>query len=290
MSKVAIMADTTVQMTKEMADKHNIRLVPLYVVIDGKSYPEVEIDLDWFYGEMPKWKREGRLPTTSAPSVGDFLEAYHELSQQAEAVLDISLSSKFGATFSSAVQAKRLAEKETPHIPFEVFDTLTICVAQMFIALEAAKAAVISKSLPEVKEVASRMVKKVNYLIMSDDLSYLARGGRTHQASGWVGSQISNTMIMEVDAATDGEHKPLERHRTRRQALRRLIEIIGERSGNHRLHLAIIQAGALAEAEELREELFEHFHCVECYFRAALPIVALHGGLGSLKLGWWHED
>ncbi|MFC1938597.1 DegV family protein [Chloroflexota bacterium] len=99
------MADTTVQMTQEMADAHNIRLIPLYVIIDGKSYPENEVDLAQFYALMPKWKEDG-LPPTSAPSAGDFLEAYRELSQRAEAVLDISLSSKFSTTFNSAMQAK----------------------------------------------------------------------------------------------------------------------------------------------------------------------------------------
>ena len=94
------MTDTTSAMTKEIAEKNNIRLVPLYVIIDGKSCPENEIDLHWFYEQLPRWKEEDKPPTTSAPAIGDFLEAYRELSQKAEAVLDICLSSKFSATFS----------------------------------------------------------------------------------------------------------------------------------------------------------------------------------------------
>ena len=69
------MTDTTVQMTQQIADKHDIRLVPLHVIIDGKSYPENDIDLNWFYRQMPEWKRQGKLPMTSAPSAGEFLEA-----------------------------------------------------------------------------------------------------------------------------------------------------------------------------------------------------------------------
>jgi len=289
-NKVAIMTDTASQITKELADEYNIKLVPLHIIIDGESYPETEVDVDWFYGKILEWKREDKLPTTSSPSVGDFLKAYRELSPKVEAVLNISLSSRFGAIFNSALQAKKIAAEETPGIPFEVVDSLTTSVAQRFVAIEAAKAAASGKSLSEILEVTNIMIRKVNYLILSDDLSYLAKGGRTHQASQWVGSKIRNSVIMEVDASTGGEHKPLNRYRTRRQALKRLIEIVQERSSNHKLHAAVIHANAPAEAEELKAELLSHFHFVEFYLSLALPIVAIQGGLGSLKLGWWHDD
>lgn len=290
MSKVAVMTDTTVQMTQDAAKKHGIRLVPLYVIIDGKAFPEHEMDLDWFYGQLPKWKEESSLPTTSSPSSGDFLAAYHELRHGSDAVVHISISSRFGAAFSSATQASKMAEREAPKVPFEVVDSLGTCVGQMFVALAAAEAAAGGKTLTEVIQAANRAVEMVNYLILSDDLSYLAHGGRTHQAGRWVGSRISNAVIMEVDAATGGEHKPVSRHRTRNQALKRLVEIVEERSGRHTLHIAIVHANAPDEADKLRHLLTSRFRCAECSVSRALPIVALHGGLGSLKLGWWYEE
>jgi len=48
-SKVAIMTDTASQMTQEIADKHNIKLMPLVIVLEGKTYPENEVNLPEFY-------------------------------------------------------------------------------------------------------------------------------------------------------------------------------------------------------------------------------------------------
>ena len=283
------MADTTVQMTQKIAKEHDIRLVPLHVTIDGRAYPENEIDLTWFYQQMPKWKENG-LPTTSAPSAGDFLQAYRELSQKAEAVLDISLSSKFSATFSSAIHAKKMAENETPQVPFEIIDTFTACGAQMLIAIEAARAAAAGQSLPKVIEVANKMVKRVNYISLSDDISYLARGGRIHKGHIWAGAKVNSTVLLEATIATGGENRPLGRYRTKEQVLKALFEIVKERSSGKKLHVAINHADALAEAEELKEQVLSRFRCAEVYVTPILPLVTTHNGLGACKFSWWSED
>jgi len=288
--KVAIITDTTSHITKAIADEYGIRLVHLYIVIDGKTYFEDNVDLDWYYKHLPTWKEKHKMLKSSAPSIGDFLNAYQDASIEADAVVDISLSSKFGATYSSALQATRIAAERNPEVPFMVVDTLTTCAGQMFVAREAARAAAQGKRLTEVLDITEQIIKKVNYFILSEDLSSLADAGRTHRASNWVGSKISNFVIMEVDSSTGGEHKPISRHRTQRQAFQRLTGILKERSGGKKIHLAIIHADAETAAKELKSGIMSHFECVDYYESRAFPIVALHGGLGSLKLGWWHED
>jgi fatty acid-binding protein DegV len=118
------MTDTNSQMTKDIADKHNIRLVPLHVTIDGKSYPKNEVDLTRFYEQMPEWKQENKLPTTSAPSIGDFLEAYRELSQKAEAILYISYSPKLSMALTTALQAKQNTPLARCKTKSQTLDTL----------------------------------------------------------------------------------------------------------------------------------------------------------------------
>jgi len=107
MLKVAIAADTTSEISQEIAKEHSIRLVPLYISMDGKSYPETEIDLPWFCRQVPQWRKEDKVITSSAPSAGDFVDAYRELSKQAGAVLAVCLSSKFSATYGAALEAKK---------------------------------------------------------------------------------------------------------------------------------------------------------------------------------------
>jgi DegV family protein with EDD domain len=284
------MTDTTAGVNSELAAAHNIRLVPMHVIIDGKAYPETEIDLDWFCQQLPQWRAADRQPTTSAPAVDDFLAAYRELSREAEAVVDICLSSKFSATYSAALNARKLALGETPRTPFEVVDTLTVCGAQMLVAIEAARAASAGAGLEEVLARAEDITRRVNCVNFSSDVSLLAKSGRMHQARHLADSKVSNTMLMEVSHATGGEHKLLGRYRTRKQALREVVKIINERSGGRKLHFILNHAAVPDEAAEIKEQLLEDFSCAEFIIDQLPPLVTTHEWLGDLKFAWWHEE
>jgi DegV family protein with EDD domain len=288
--KVAIMTDTLSELTTEIADEYSIKLVPVTIIIDGKEYPETEIDRDWYYEQLPKWKAADKVPTSSSASIGYFLQSYRELSQQAEAILCITYSSKFGMMFSTATQAKKMAEEELPRTAIEVVDSLTVCSAQMLIAIEAARAAAAGKSLPEVAEVANKMVKKVNNISLIDDLSLLAKGGRIHKVRPWAGSKVTNTVLIEANAATGGEHRPVARCKTKGQALKALFDVVKERSGNGKLHVAINHADALVEAEELKEIASSRFSCAEVFITPLYPLVTHHTGVGARVFNWWSED
>jgi DegV family protein with EDD domain len=290
MNRVAVMTDTVSELTKELADEYNIKLVPVTIIIGGKAYPETEIDLAWYCEQLPKWKAEEKIPTSSSASIGYFLEAYRELSQQAQAILCITYSSKFGMMFNTAMQAKKMAEEELPQTAIEVVDSCTVCGAQMLIALEAARAAAAGKSLPEVVEVANKMVKRVNNISLIDDLYYLAKGGRIHKVRPWASSKVTNTVLVGASAATGGEHKPIARCKTKGQALKTLFDVVKERNGNGKLHVVINHADALVEAEELKEIASSRFPCAEVFITPLYPLVTHHTGVGSRSFNWWSED
>jgi DegV family protein with EDD domain len=289
MLTVAIATDTTSGINREIAREFDIRLVPLYINMDGKSYPENEIDLAWFCRELPRWRQQNKVITTSAPSAGDFADAYRELGRKAKAVLAVCVSSKFSATFRSALAAKKIANDETPDVASEAFDTLTVCGAQMLIAIEASRAAMAGKSLDEVVSQASDTSRRMNCVSLSSDVSNLAKLGRIHEARSLAQSKVANTVLMEATMATGGEHKPLGRYATRKKAMEKIIEIVAERSGDVKLHVAINHADALPEAEELKNRVSAQFRCQEICICQSLPLVTYHEGLGNLKLSWWGE-
>jgi DegV family protein with EDD domain len=287
--KVAIMTDTISQMPQEIADRYDIKLMPLNVIIEGKTYLDTEVNLAWFYQQMPKWKEAKKIPMTSSISIGVFFETYRELSQKAEAILYISHSVKLGMSPNAALQAKKMAEDELLRTAIEVVDSGTACGAQMLVALEAAKAAAAGKSLPEVIEVANNIIRKVKYILLSDDLYYLVKGGRIHKARPWAGSKITNTALLELDASTGGEHIPLARCKTKGQTLEALFDVVKQRSGGKGLHVAINHADALAEAEELKQKTLSQFQCVELYISPILPVVTTNV-MGGRAFSWWSED
>ena len=290
MNKVAIVTDTVSHIPQELADKYDVTLLASCIVMDGKTYPENEVNLAWFYETLPKWREAGNVPSTTAIPVGIFPEVYRQLSQKAEAILYIGQSAKFTPSPDTARKVRAKIKDELPNTPIEVIDCGTVCGGEMLIVLEAARAVAAGKSLPEVVEVTNNMIKRINFILLSDDLYYLAKGGRIHKARPWASSKITNTVLLEASAATGGEHRPLARCKTKGQTLKTLFDIVRQRSGGKKLHVAIEHADAPAEAEQLKEKVLSQFECVEVFVNQIGPLVTLHTGVGTRTFSWWHED
>ncbi|MBN1862317.1 MAG: DegV family protein [Dehalococcoidales bacterium] len=290
MKKVAVMTDSVSYMPKQVVEENDITLLPTHVIIDGKSHYENEIDLAWFYQHMPKWKKEDRIPTTSSPSTDDFVRAYRRLSEQYEGIVYLAYSAKLGMAVSASSQAKALVQDELSKTQIEVVDCQTACSPQMLATLEVARAANAGQSFTEVVKVARSMTEKVNFIALMDNLYYLAKGGRIHRARPWAASKITNSVLLHMNVATNGEMSPLARCKTKGELLKTLFSVVKERSGGRKLHVAINHADVPAEAEELREKALANFPVQEIYVSEIGPLVTSHTGLGTRIFGWWAED
>ncbi|MCD6452707.1 MAG: DegV family protein [Dehalococcoidales bacterium] len=290
MDNIAIITDTVTHMPREIAAKYNIKLLASHVVMDGKSFPEDEINIVEFCDKLPGWKKAGHMPTTTGIPIDTFLKVYQELSQKAKSILYISQTSKISPSPQTALQAIEKVKGKLSQTVFKVIDCGTVCGAEMLIVLEAARAAAAGKSLSEVVEVVNKMIKKINYILLSDNLYYLAHGGRIHRARPWANTKITNTALLEVNAATGGEHIPVARCRTKGQTLKALFDIVKQRSGEKKLHVAIDHADAPAEAEELKQKVLSQFHCAEVFVNQMGALVTLHTGVGTRIFSWWAED
>ena len=290
MNKVAVMTDTISQMPKEIADKYDIKVMPTYITIEGKTYRDTEINPTQFYEHLLQLKETEKLPTTSGIPIGDFLEAYRELSRKAEAILYISHSPKLGMSVNAARQAKQMAQDELPQTDIEVIDSGTAVGAQMLIALESARAAARGKSLPEIVEVANNMIARAKYIGLIDNLDYLATGGRIVDGRAWAEVRVSTKALLETDATAGKVHAPLARYKTKAKAVEGLLEIMKERCRDKKLHVVINHINVPHEAEELRKRVLSQLQCTELYVTETLPVVGVNVGPGSLFLSWWSED
>ena len=290
MQKVAVMTDTVSYMPEQVAKQHDITVIPTHVIFNGKSHFEDEIDLAWFNKQLPGWKENDRLPTTSSPSIDDFIGAYRKLSQQADGIVYIAYSSKLGMAVSASSQAKALVKDELPQTQIEVIDSLTACAAQTLVTLETARAATAGKIFAEVVKIAKNMTNNVNFIAIMDDLYYLAKGGRIHRARPWAASKITNSVLLRMDAATDGEMSPLARCRTKGEALKTLFDVVKKISDDRKMHVAINHADVPMEAEELKEKTLAKFQCQEVFVSEIGPLVLTHTGLGTRHFCWWAEE
>ena len=290
MNKVAIVADSTISMPLEVAMKHGIAVIPFHVIMDGKSHLDIEVDREQLYAQL---REKGNLPTTSGYTAEECLRVYQELSQRAEAILQISMTSAFTAMgYNAAMKAKEIARGKLPNTTIEVIDSQAVGPALTLVVLEAAEAAAQGKSLREVAEIASSVISRVNELEGSDTLFYLDKGGRIFQAKSWVEAQAKNSFrtIVEIDTSVGGLTKPVARAKTKTQIMEKMVDIAKERVGNKKLHAAIAHTNVPDQAEQLREMVLSRFQCDELYVNEASAPTAVHNGEGLIEFGFYGSE
>jgi len=287
MKKVAIMTDSTCCLPPERVSKYDICIVPILILHEGKAYRD---GIDLSPGEVYRiMRRREKLPTTSTPSAGGFLDAYRQLSQKAEAILCITVTARQSKIFDTALVAKDMAREELPNTAIEVLDSRAVSGALGFIVLEAARAASQGAGLAEAAQVARSMMPRVDFVAMLDTLYYLARTGRIGRASAWAGSLLDVKPIVGHSTSV-GETTPVERPRTKAKAVRRLLEIMAERVGDSTVHVLVHHADELEEGEKLKAEISSRFDCAEIYLTEFTPAMGVHAGPGVLAISFYIES
>jgi len=286
MKKVAIVTDSTCCLPKELEEKYDICEVPLEIVYEGRSYRDgVDISPSEVYKIM---RKKENLPTTSTASVGDFLNAYRQLSHKAKSILCITVTSLQSQTFEAASEAREIAKEELPDTIIEVLDSRAVSGALGFIVLEAARVASQGAELAEVAKAGQAMMDRVNFLAMLDTLYYLARTGRIARAAAWAGSMLSMKPVVEHSPAI-GETTPIARPRTKPKAIELMLKIMAQRMGSSRVHVLVHHADELDEAKKLMAEINSRFSCVELYLTEFTPIMGVHAGPGVLAISFYAE-
>ena len=286
MKKVAVIADGTCCLPVELVKQYDIRLVPIYIVFREKSYRDgVDITPDEVYKIM---RRRKDLPTTSTPSVGDFLDAYREASHKAESILCITLTGLQSKTFEAAMVARDKAQEVMPNLPIEVIDSRAVAGALGFVVLEAARAASQGADLAQAASVARKTMGKVTLLAMVDTLYYLARTGRIARAASWAATLLDMKPVLEHTPAV-GETTPVARPRTRAKAVQLMLKLMAERAGNSQVHVIAHHADELADGEKLKETIGSKFKCAELHLTEFTPAMGVHAGPGVLAISFFAD-
>ncbi|NLE99460.1 MAG: DegV family protein [Anaerolineales bacterium] len=273
MGHIAIVTESSANIPPEVVQELGIHVVPVGVIVGGQAFRDgVDITLDQVY----RWQREGKsLPTTAAPSVGDFVRIYESLAERTPDVVSIHMSRRLSVSHDAALQASRLVDGANVH----VLDSRAAAMAQGFMVIEAARAARAGATVEEVLARANEVASKVHLLFTLGTLKYLYRGGRVGLAAALAASMLE---IRPVLALIDGRIEPIAKTRTKARAVRaivaEMVRIVGERP----LHTTVFHADVADEAETLRQTVVERFHCVELYVTAMTPVMGAHTGPGLL--------
>lgn len=211
---VKVVTDSTSDIPEDLAEGLGITIVPANVIFGQEQFRDrVDLTTDQFYDRLVGGSVH---PTTSAPSVGQFVEAFESLGDAADGIVSIHVSSKLSATYNAAVQAVGQAKLGCP---VEVVDSSQVSLGLGMCAIAAAKRANAGADLEAVVEAAREARNRSQCIALFDTLEYLQRGGRIGKARALVGSilRIKPMIIIE-----DGEVQPLGRARTYAKGLAHL--------------------------------------------------------------------
>ena len=275
---VAIVTDSTAYMPADLLRQYHIHVVPSIVNWSGQSFHDgVDMTAGEFFARL---KTDPVHPTTAAASIGEIRDIYASATDHAEAVVGIHLSAKLSGTYSAAVQVKELL----PGKRVEVIDAETTAMAMGFVVLAAARAAATGAPIESVVEAARATIPHVGLIFTVDTLEYLRRGGRIGGAAAFIGNLMD---VKPLLAVRDGKVEPMERARTKKKAVARVLELITEKvKGQSPVRLATIHAAAEAEARALLDAASAQLSPVEAHLAEGSPTVCVHAGPGTVGLAW----
>jgi DegV family protein with EDD domain len=277
MPRVAFVIDTTQYLPQEVIDRHGFSLVPLYVNWDGRTDRESDLgDYGAFYDFL---QSGGDLPSTSQPSVGDFLAVYEPLIEDGADILSIHLSGDISGTVATAGQARQaLVEQGVAPERIRVMDSRTGCAGHGLMAIAADNAVKGGGDLERAAEAAQALRDEMRILFAVDTLEYLRRGGRIGSAQAWIGSALKIKPILSIE----GEILPVERVRTHGRALERLVQEMREKRELGADVYFIQHVRAPETAERLVERGREVFGKDPEVISEIGPVIGTHTGPGLI--------
>ncbi len=274
---VAIVSDTCHYLPAELVEQSQIHEVSLYVHRQGRATRERELtDYNAYYRQLGV---AAELPTTSQPSIGDFLATYEPLLAAGLQIASIHLAGGMSGTVHAAEQARDQLTTGADRI--RVIDSATACGGEGLMLLAAAAAARAGGDLDAVESRAREARRQLKLWFAIDTLEYLRRGGRIAGAQAWLGTALKIKPILSVES----EITPVERVRTSRRAFERLVGLL-ERCREEGADGWVVQhIQAPAQAAELEARGRELFGTDPVFVSEVGPVIGTHVGPGLLGAG-----
>jgi DegV family protein with EDD domain len=279
MGQVAVVTDSTHYMPREVAERHGFHTVSLYVRWGDPPRDDREAELPDFDGFYDHLRSARELPTTSQPSVGDFLAVYEPLLERGEDILSVHISGGISGTVRSAEQARdQLSERGIDPDRIVIVDSASVCAGLGLLAVAAANAAADGAGVAEAAARARAVREKLNILFAVDTLEFLRRGGRIGGAQAWIGSTLKIKPILAIES----EVVPVERVRTWGRAFERMVDHLESlrEDGNDRFFVQHIQAADQAEKLARRGEAI--YGRPPEFVSEMGPVIGTHAGPGLI--------
>ncbi|MGM9891750.1 DegV family protein [Limosilactobacillus sp.] len=284
--KIAVVTDSTANITPEEAANNNIKVVPIPFTVDGQNFREgVDISTADFYAKL---KTSSTFPSTSQPSVGQMMELYQQLADEGyDAAISIFLTKSISGFLNNVAQ---IADEMADQIKIIPFDCNITSEPMHYVVLEAAKLVQEHEDPDEVIAKLRKLSDTIGDVFVVDDLKNLVRGGRLSNASAFVGSILKIKPLLSFDNPNHSI-EAFEKVRSMKKAKARCEQIFNERTANldYPVRGIVIHANSEETGRKWMEKLQDENPDVNFSLGYFGPVIGTHLGQGALALAWMQD-
>ncbi|MGD9568369.1 MAG: DegV family protein [Sedimentibacter sp.] len=278
---IRIVIDSTSDVTEDIINQHNLKMVPLTVNFeDGSFLDKIELSSSEFFDKLIKAEK---LPTTSQVNPGAFVEAFSEILLEGDQVLGIFLASEFSGTYDSARIAKDMIGSDN----IRIIDSKSVCLGTFALILEAIELVNQNKTIDEVVDELENLKEKIVAVAGLDTLKYLEKGGRLSKGQAVVGSLLNIKPILEIK---DGKLNVIEKVRGKNKTIKWLDEWIEK--NNYDLSdktVLLFYAQNYDQLKILRETLEAKYKIKNIIEQEIGAVIGTHAGPGVLGVGFLNK-
>jgi DegV family protein with EDD domain len=265
----AVVTDSTADLPDEWRDRYGIEIVPLKVLFGKESFRDrVDMTDQQFFARLAA---STTLPTTSAPSPGEFADVYTRLARDHDGCISIHIGEQLSAT----AEAARVGASSVDGFKVNVIDSQTVSMPIAFLCRIAAECATLEEAAAAVQE----RVPRSRVLALLDTLRYVEMGGRVSRAQAMIGTMLDLKPLLLV---ANREIKSVDRVRTRSRAIPRMVEFF--RTEMPVETLAVMHAQAPEEAAQIASELRKELPEMEIPIGQIGCVLGTHTGPKALGL------
>jgi DegV family protein with EDD domain len=271
-----IVTDGAVDMPAEWLAEYDIQTIPINIHFGEKTYLQyVDLDLPAFYKLVDE---SSTFPKTSQPSPHQFVEFYKKIAKEGDTILSIHITSKLSGTYASAVAAAQEVQGMFKVVPV---DTLGGSLGTGFMCRSARQMDRAGKSVNEIVKHIESIREKVLIILTLDTLDYARRSGRVGMLSAALASVLN---VKPIALLKDGLVDMVEKVRTRKAALERVLDIAKQSHGNQPVFLGVVHARDLASGQALMEEAKKRLNVKEVFLTDLSISLAINFGPGTVGL------
>lgn len=272
---IRIVTDSLTLYSVSQGKTKGINIAPLSVTIDNRTYKEFEEIQSKEFVEIIK---EGHLPMSSQPSIGDVLEIYN--SYPDDEIINITMADGLSGTYNSACMAAQMLDNPER---VSVINSKTLCGPHRYIIDIVVKLVEMNKTRLEIVDIVNEMIENSKSFLIPNDFDYLVRGGRLSPLVGKVGKVMKLVPVMTLTE----DCKKLTKFATKRtfsKGIEAICKSFIESGVDERYKIYITHGCAEELANNAKKIILDNIPNADVELFELSPVFITQGGPGCLAI------